>query len=304
MRAFPASIRLLAQFGAAALALAACGTDSVREASGVASDAVQAGELPTLTVTAADHDSDPRYEFDLPDTVPAGPTRISLENIGEEVHHAQLFKLDDGATVDDVEAALATGDPVALVEYGTYDGGTGVVAPGTTSTADAVVDLAPGTYVLLCFVENADGVAHGAAGMMQPFDVTPNGDPAPLPEVDAEIDLVDYAFEAPAELPGDAMVLVTNPPTTEPHEMNIARLDENTALNDVVRALEAEESGEAAGPPPFTPVGGTQALLPGASQLLQLNLEPGEYLLACFIPSIVDGVPHVHKGMIGLVSIT
>jgi hypothetical protein len=51
------------------------------------------------------------YAFKLPERVPPGPTRISLTNNGDEPHHAQLFKLHRNATVDELIAALASGDP-------------------------------------------------------------------------------------------------------------------------------------------------------------------------------------------------
>lgn len=43
----------------------------------------------------------------MPDRVEAGPTRIPLTNHGDEQHHAQLFRLNGGATVSDLTAALA-----------------------------------------------------------------------------------------------------------------------------------------------------------------------------------------------------
>ncbi|MPY95956.1 MAG: DUF4440 domain-containing protein [Acidimicrobiia bacterium] len=51
------------------------------------------------------------------------------------------------------------------------------------------------------------------------------------------------------------------------------------------------------GLPTATPVGGMQALLPGASQLLQLALEPGRYAVICAVPS-PDGTPHHDRGMV------
>lgn len=191
-----------------------------------------------------------------------------------------------------------SGDPVAALPLGSYEGGTSVVGPGETSQADAVVDLAQGTWALICFIEGPDGVPHMANGMLQSFEVVAAEEPAELPEADAGFTLLDYGFAGPESVPGDAVLELTNASDVEPHEMVIARLDDGATTDDVVAAL-GEESE-----PPMTPVGGVQALLPGAGQRVQLDLQPGEYVIACGIPSIVDGVPHLEKGMVGTLTVT
>ena len=79
--------------------------------------------------------------------------------------------------------------------------------------------------------------------------------------------------------------------------MEVARLDEGSTVDDVARALERGDQ------PPSTPIGGMQGLLPGASQRLQLDLDPGRYVVICEVPS-PDGTPHHAKGMIEEVTIT
>ena len=64
----------------------------------------------------------------------------------------------------------------------------------------------------------------------------------------------------------------------------------------VYRALEAGEEI------PAVALGGAQALDPARSQLVQLDLEPGDYVIWCQIPS-PDGQPHVMKGMIAQVTV-
>jgi hypothetical protein len=99
------------------------------------------------------------YAFNLPERVPPGPTRILLQNNGDEPHHAQLFKLHRDATADELAAAFATGDPAAPLEHGSLEGGTALVSPGQASSADAIVELTQGRYVVLCVVEGSDGVS-------------------------------------------------------------------------------------------------------------------------------------------------
>jgi uncharacterized cupredoxin-like copper-binding protein len=277
-----------------ALALAGCGDDGAKGAEGS-----RAGDrVPLLrVVTGTTGGGDAEYRFELPDEVPAGPNRLSLSNQGDEPHHAQVFRLDGGATIDDLEAALATGEPAAALEVGTFLGGTGLVAPGEDSRADALLDLEPGDHALLCFVPGADGLPHLAHGMLRPFTVAPTGEPPPLPSSDAEVALVDYGFQLPETIDSDATLAIRNAATAEAHEMVIARLDEGTTSDDVAAALRAGQ------PPPAVGLGGMQAIMPGTTQHLQLDLEPGRYVLLCAVTS-PDGASHYDAGMIQEVTVT
>lgn len=254
------------------------------------------GELTTLRVIAGAADG-AEYVYDGPDTVAAGPVRVMLANQGTQDHHAQVFRLDDGSTLDDLQAALATGDPAAATEVGTFLGGTGLVSPGEESRADAVLDLDTGRYVLLCFVPDGSGVPHVAHGMLRPFEVTPSDEPPSTPEADGKIELADYTFEAPNSIDGDATLALTNRSATEPHEMVVARLDPGITLDHVATALRAHR------PLPARGLGGMQAIMPGATQHLRLDLDPGRYVLVCAVPS-PDGTAHYDAGMIQEVTVT
>jgi hypothetical protein len=268
-----------------------------------------------LTATACGDDDDPRsevralrvvaqekgtgaYAYDVPAHVPEGATRLSFENTGRELHHAQLFKLHEDADIADLRAALSTGDPADALTVGAFVGGTSLVAPGDTSSADAIVDLTEGRYVLICFVPSPEGEPHFAHGMLQRFDVVDDEEPPRVPDADVEIRLFDYGFEMPASIAGDALVRITNVSGAEPHEMTFARLHDGATVADVQRALDDKQLM------PATPVGGVQAVLPGASQSLQLDIGHGTFVVLCEIPSAADGMPHRTKGMIREVKIT
>lgn len=294
--------RLAVAVCALALVAAACGEE------GTSGDAVEDQVVPPgdVAVSAVDDGEGGGYAFELAETVPAGATRIELTNDGSEPHHAQLFRLNDDATMDDLGQQLATGDPAALTEVGRFDGGTGTTDPGATSSAAAVADLTEGTYVFMCFIENAEGVPHLAAGMVTPFEVATADDPGEVPEEDGQVSLQDvgdnYGFSLPDDISGDDELLVTNTSEAEPHEMNILALNDEASAADVLGFFSSE--GPPEGPPPFSSVGGMQGLSPGGgSQVLSLDLEPGRYVFICFIPSAADGAPHATKGMIEEVDI-
>jgi hypothetical protein len=251
--------------------------------------------IPALAVTVG---GESEYRFNMPDTIEAGAVRIDVTNTGDEPHHAQVFRLDDDATVDDLRAELATGEPPAALEVGTFLGGTALVGPGDgASQADAIVDLDAGQHVLLCFVPDPTGTPHVAHGMMRPFEVTDSSDPAPPPVADSQVALDDFRFDVPLNLDGDDVLEIANAAPTEAHEMVVARLDDDADIDDVVAALDARR------PIPATGVGGMQALLPGDTQHLALDLTPGRYALFCAVTSR-DGTPHYRAGMASEVTVT
>ena len=89
------------------------------------------------------------YSFAVEQAVEAGPADIRFRNVGEVDHEMVLVRLQAGATMDDVSAAMASGeDPRAFI-----DGVVGILIadPGETSLGSLQVDFEPGrTYLMLC----------------------------------------------------------------------------------------------------------------------------------------------------------
>jgi len=223
----------------------------------------------------------------------SGTNEITLENTGQQEHHVQLLKLADGHGVDELVAALA--DPTAgFPEWMTADGGVGVVGPG----ASAVVtqDLEAGTYALLCFVEDpADGAPHFAKGMAAEIDVSGvDRSGASLPESDIEYTASEYGFDGPTTVDAGEINIgfVNSRSSAEIHEAGLLKLGEGVTTEMLAQAL----SGPAEGPPPFESLGGLQAYAAGGGGVATVDLEPGNYVLICFVPN-PEGVPHAALGM-------
>jgi hypothetical protein len=83
----------------------------------------------------------------IPEEVPAGPTIVTFENIGEEVHEFVVFRINDDVTLS-VEELLALPEEEAITMV-TQVGGT-FAFPG--EAGQTVLDLTPGRHVALCFV--------------------------------------------------------------------------------------------------------------------------------------------------------
>jgi hypothetical protein len=301
----PVAVGVGAVIVAAVMVLAACGdADSDDDATATTVEEMGEGaQIPVVNITASGEEVDGAvvHHFSAPEGLTAGPVQVNLVNNDAEPHHAQLFKLNDGVTMDDLGAALQTGDLGAVLQIGVFTGGTATTDPMAESTVDAIVELEAGQYVILCFIEDANGVPHLATGMVEPFTVAPSeGDVAALPTPDLVLQGLDFGYDQSA-LPAQGYVELTNVSDTQAHEVNVFQLAEGATLEDVA-AFFGGEGGE--GPPPFSAKGGVQALMPGASQLMATDLDPGEYVILCGIPDPTDGVPHMAKGMVQIVTVS
>lgn len=263
---------------------------------------------PVVSVDAAD------YSFAMPSSLPGGLTRIELSNVGQEPHHMQVLKLNDGMSqeqfqtvVDGVLEALPTEGEAALFrlfQVSTVAGGPSVVNPGLKTSV--ILDLDEGQYAFACFLPSPDGHPHIAKGMLSTAEVTaaPDSNPA-APKEDVTVTLNDYAFTGvPATMSaGESTIKVTNA-GQEPHEMVLAKLS-GVTIEQVGEMLSGPPpAGAPAGPPPFEFVGGYQGTMPGDSGWVVIDLEPGEYGLICLIPSPPnDFAPHFALGMVNTITV-
>ncbi len=272
-----------------------------------------AGGYPELTITATD------YHFDLPDSVAGGWTRVTLVNNSESDHHAMLMRPHEGKTIDDVTAALQSPDLGALLSVAESIGG-GNVGPG--GTASTIVNIDPGSYVVVCAIPGPDGRPHYMMGMQAPLDVTEAAGGASAPETDTTITLVEMSFDGLPDdaTAGEATWEVTNG-GEQLHEFIVMRLGEGVSFDMAKGILMSGEaatpasgaaapSGPASPPagmamqgPPFMQIGGAAPMSPGYTNYPVLDLETGDYFAICFVPDAKTGEPHFMMGMIAPFSV-
>ncbi len=245
----------------------------------------------TLPVTGKD------FGFDLPSSVEAGVTAITLTNAGAEEHQAQLVKIADGKTLSDVVVAL-NGDPTgaAALALVAFSGGPNGVAPGATGTSS--VNLEPGQYAFICFIRGRDGIPHFAKGMIAPLTVTGTASTATLPAGDSKLTLKDFTFDLDTLSSGKHTVSVTNN-GPQPHEATIVKLNDGVTVESAIKALTAAPAPSAVpAPPPWSDVGGISAIAPNSTATFDVDLPAGNYAFVCFVPDPATGKPHVELGMI------
>jgi hypothetical protein len=240
---------------------------------------------PVIDIMASD------YAFDAPDTLPAGLVTLRLMNHGQEPHHAQLLRLNDGVSFQDFAAALEAEGEGAL-RLVTLTGGPGALS--TLKTTEVTLDLAPGSYALACFISSPDGVPHLAKGMLKPVSVTPTAaQDATAPELSGTMTLRDFGFEIPDTVPAGMTSFRVFNAGPQPHELNILKLAPGASTSDVL-AWQPDQGT----PPPFEAVGGMNGLSQGVEQYMTLDLQPGEYVAICNIPDPESGTAHSRLGMI------
>jgi len=269
-----------------ALALSACGSAAA------SSKTLEGVSIPEITIKAAD------FSFDAPARVEAGRVKINLVNDGQEPHHAQIIRLNDGVTLEQLQTALQE-DPLAALSLAVAVGGPGVIDPGLSS--QVTLDLSPGQYVLLCFVPGHDGVPHLAKGMVRPLEaVVHDGHdhaPAPQPAANMTVKLRDFEFPLPSRIKAGSQVWQILNEGSQLHEIMLIKLAEGKTLEDVQAFMQSPH-----GAPPFVNVGGFQAIHPGQTGWLNLDLTPGEYVALCYVPD-ENGKAHIEHGMVQAFSV-
>lgn len=257
------------------------------------SAAVVQSTIPDIQVTAQD------FSFTAPDQIQSGIVAMTLTNTGKEPHQAQLAKLNDGVTMDQLQAALKSGDDSAALKLVSLAGGPNAVAPGAKQTV--TMNLAPGNYLMLCFVSGADNVPHLAKGMIKPFQVAsaPAGaagapNQVAAPTSDGKVALQDFSIAMPDNLTAGTHTWEVTNAGPQPHELTIMKLQAGKTMADLQTAMQ----GQVQGPPPVDPVGGLGAISPNSSAWVTADLTPGDYIALCFVPDPSSGKAHAELGMI------
>ena len=106
------------------------------------------------------------YKFDLPATMPAGETTFTLANEGKEQHFIEIVELKEDAPPVDKLVKMRDAQKFFVRQAGN----TPPVKPGEESQPFDV-DLTPGRYGYVCFIQAPNGKPHAFLGMAGEFTV-------------------------------------------------------------------------------------------------------------------------------------
>jgi hypothetical protein len=248
-------------------------------------------KVPVVTVHASE------FAFSAPKSIGAGQTTFRLVNDGKMLHHITILKLEQGKTMQDLEAAMKVPDappPAWLVPVG----GPNAAVPG--ATIEATLDLAPGNYVLVCMIPSpGDPTPHMMKGMVAPLTVSATGgvtqaggSVAPTPTPDVHLVVKDYGFQFSKPITaGKHTIHVMNEGPQE-HEVIMLKLAPGKHVAD----YNTWALGDMKGPPPAMPIAGMAAMANGRTGIFTDDFTPGTYAITCFVPA-PDKKMHSEHGM-------
>jgi len=245
--------------------------------------AEQAAAAPQPAAPAIVHVTATDYAFQAPDTLPSGVTTFHLMNEGKEAHHVVLVKMP---LAEFQKANPGSPPPADLVVLG----GPNAAMPG--GIAEATVDLAPGSYTMVCFIPSTDGTPHAMKGMARGLEVTQGTSTATMPAADITVKLTDYAFEITGPLTAGHHVVRVEDAGPQMHELVLVKLEPGKTVQQMAAWLEKAE-----GPPPGTLINGASPMTAGVANTTTVDLTPGDYGLICFVSDAKDGKPHIAHGM-------
>jgi len=117
------------------------------------------------------------------------------------------------------------------------------------------------------------------------------------------ITTTEYAFGMPDTLPAGLTAFRLVNQGKELHHASLVRLGGGKTAADFQAGLESAMKSHEPPPAWVTFAGGPNAVTLGDTGVATQMLEPGSYVLVCWIPSL-DGVPHVMKGMMHPLTVT
>lgn len=109
------------------------------------------------------------FAFIFKDGIEAGEQTILATNTGDEWHHAVIFKVEEGTTMEDLEPWFSDEPPGEGPPPFEEAGGIGILSPGVS--AAFTMTLEPGSYIAVCFLPSfsGDGMPHFMKGMVAEF---------------------------------------------------------------------------------------------------------------------------------------
>ena len=158
--------------------------------------------------------------------------------------------------------------------------------------ADMVVQL-HGTTQLAAIDQNGDAVA-----MLNVVGKAPDQKNVAH---DGKYTAFSYGWAVSSHLPASGMVKFANQ-ADQPHFLALQHVKDSTTNAKVRKFINSGGQGN----PPWVLKGSADSgvLSPGKSQLLNYDLKPGKYLVACFWPDYFTGMPHAFMGMWKLVTLS
>jgi hypothetical protein len=249
-------------------------------------------EAQTLTFAISEESGESRLSG--PRGAETGLADITLRNEGKGSGDLQLIWVEgDHSPEEVVDAFREVRAGKAFPEWFLVGGGVGTTQAGQTQTVTQV--FKPGTYYAFN-TEASRAIPH--PDFVPETEVSGEASEETV-DADETISAFEYGFEA-EELPSGPTEVVFDNTGAQPHHLLASPLVGDATADDVERFFRTEK-----GKLPLEAKGSqsTAVVEGGESQVITLDLEPGRYVLYCFISDRTGGPPHVVKGMVDEVDV-
>ncbi|MGH2534358.1 MAG: hypothetical protein ACRDJW_18975 [Thermomicrobiales bacterium] len=254
-----------------------------------------AADYPSFTVTNT------ASGVDLPDSVPGGLVRVTVQNETVESSHIFFYRVPDAISDEQLQRDLANPDAApAWFEQSFVDHTADV--PGTPdhappgATARGVIDLEPGRYLVV------DPLFDVRRERLFTVTAPAAATSAPSPEPDIEVTMAEMSFtglEQPLAA-GEHVWQITNAGKAL-HEVAIVPMPAGAPAEEVLAGIEALFTGQPA-EIEFAPVAGQGLTAPGRTSWQFIDLAPGTYAAVCMFPD-ENFVPHAFNGMVQIFTV-
>ncbi|HET9660854.1 MAG TPA: hypothetical protein VFP05_11030 [Thermomicrobiales bacterium] len=271
--------------------------DATPMAGGTATASLLAGlGYPDLVVTSDGTTND------LPATLAAGRYHVVLHNTNAtEAIDLDFFLPPEGTSADETITAfndsISSEVPPDIFYQLTLAGGLTALPNGT---AEGIIDLTPGDWVAGIQTENENGSNVGGA---QAISITGEMPALTDPTVAVTATLSDLKIDLPDSVPTGPQIWKVTNAGSMPHFIAISMSDGTLTQENVQETLGmfigtplpagATPIAESA----LTDVASTGVLSPGQSMWIEVDLQPGQYLAACYLSGPGELPMHAAMGM-------
>lgn len=235
----------------------------------------------------------------LPEGLTAGYTTIIFHNDTDVLFAPVLARLINGASFDDFMGAMQQGPQAALGLVSVL--GSPEVNAGEIQQAS--YELVAGDYIFA-------NVPAGAPPTILPFSVAEtSGDvTTEAPEADVVLNMVNFAFAIPGDIPAGEQVWRISNLANQPHHIYVYRVEDDAELTSVLDGFITAYRAIQPGQPPEFPYETEYVwtvMSPEQTAYATINLEAGRYAIACFIGDSAseNAVSHLEHGMLRLIDV-